>query len=53
MLNVSRPHMVKLLEEGHLPFHRAGRHRRVLFTDLIRYKEQRDRDSIRLYCGIS
>lgn len=47
MLNVSRPHMVKLLEEGHLPFHRTGRHRRVLFTDLIRYKEQRDRDSIR------
>lgn len=46
MLNVSRPHMVKLLEEGHLPFHRTGRHRRVLFADLMHYKEQRDRDSI-------
>lgn len=46
MLNVSRPHLVKLLEEGHLPFHRTGRHRRVLFADLMHYKEQRDRDSM-------
>lgn len=46
MLNVSRPHMVKLLEEGHLPFHRTGRHRRVMFAELMHYKEQRDRDSM-------
>lgn len=46
MLNVSRPHLVKLLEEGHLPFHRTGRHRRVLFADLMHYKDQRDRDSM-------
>lgn len=46
MLNVSRPHMVKLLEEGHLPFHRTGRHRRIFFADLMHYREQRDRDSM-------
>jgi len=45
ILNVSRPHMVKLLEEGKLPFHKTGRHRRVLFADLMRYKEQRDEES--------
>ncbi|WP_058914203.1 helix-turn-helix domain-containing protein [Entomohabitans teleogrylli] len=46
ILNVSRPYMVKLLEEGKLPFHKTGRHRRVLFADLMRYKAQRDKDSI-------
>lgn len=35
MLNLSRPHLVKLLEEGALPFHRAGKHRRVRFADLM------------------
>ena len=45
ILNVSRPHMVKLLEEGQLPFHKTGRHRRVLFADLMKYKGQRDSDS--------
>ncbi|GKX60149.1 helix-turn-helix domain-containing protein [Leminorella grimontii] len=43
MLNVSRPHMVKLLEEGKLPFHKTGRHRRVLFADLMAYKKARER----------
>ena len=42
MLNVSRPHLVKLLEEGALPFHKAGKHRRVRFADLMTYKQARD-----------
>ncbi|ETS29603.1 DNA-binding protein [Photorhabdus temperata] len=46
ILNVSRPHMVKLLEEGLLPFHKTGRHRRVLFADLMAYKRQRDQNSL-------
>ena len=45
MLNVSRPHMVKLLEEGALPFHRAGKHRRIRFSDLMQFKAQRDQAS--------
>lgn len=45
MLNVSRPHLVKLLEEGALPFHRTGRHRRVRFSDLMEYKTRRDQES--------
>lgn len=45
MLNVSRPHLVKLLEDGALPFHRAGKHRRVKFADLMRYKDARERAS--------
>jgi excisionase family DNA binding protein len=45
LLNVSRPHLVKLLEDGELSFHRTGKHRRVRFADLMQYKETRDRAS--------
>lgn len=45
MLNVSRPHLVKILEQGQLPHHKTGRHRRVLFADLMRFKENRAKES--------
>jgi excisionase family DNA binding protein len=45
MLNVSRPHLVKLLEGGALPFHKTGKHRRIRFADLMGFKAERDRAS--------
>ena len=42
ILNVSRPYMVRLLEEGALPFTKIGTHRRVRFDDLMQYKQRRD-----------
>ncbi len=45
ILNVSRPHVVKLVEEGHLPFHKTGKHRRVRLVDLLQFKAQRDKAS--------
>ncbi len=39
-LNVSRPFFVKLLEEGLIPFHKVGNHRRVNAIDVIQYKSQ-------------
>jgi excisionase family DNA binding protein len=38
-LNVSRPHLVKLLESKSLPFHKVGTHRRVKFSDLEAFRK--------------
>ncbi len=42
MLNISRPYLIKLLEQGEIPFTRTGTHRRIRFSDLIEYKKLRD-----------
>ncbi len=42
LLNVSRPYLIKLLEEEKIPFKKIGSHRRILAKDVIAYKQAED-----------
>jgi excisionase family DNA binding protein len=41
LLNVSRPTVIKILNEGKLPFDRVGTHRKIQLADLLAFREQR------------
>lgn len=41
LLNISRPHLIKLLESGVITFTKVGSHRRVRAEDVLRYREER------------
>jgi len=45
ILNISRPYLVKLLENDVIPYTKTGTHRRIRYQILMEYKQQRDEES--------
>lgn len=43
ILNVSRPHVVSLVDSKQIPHHAVGSHRRIYLRDLLQYKHRRDK----------
>jgi excisionase family DNA binding protein len=41
LLGVSRPTVIKLLDDGQIPFTKAGSHRRIRLDDVLAYGERR------------
>lgn len=42
ILNVSRQYLVRLLDEGRIPYTKTGTHRRVKIEDVLEFKRTRD-----------
>lgn len=40
LLGCSRPHLIKLLEKGEIKFTKIGKHRRIIYQDIIEYKNK-------------
>lgn len=41
LLHVSRPHLVKLCDQGDIPYERVGAHRRLKIEDVLEYRAER------------
>ena len=40
LLHVSRPHLIKLLKRGLIPFRKIGSHRRIAIKDVLNYQKE-------------
>jgi excisionase family DNA binding protein len=53
LLNVSRPHVVKLARDGVLPFHRVGNRHRFRATDILAYDQLESGRRTQILAGLA
>jgi|SRR5580658_7790585 excisionase family DNA binding protein len=44
LLNVSRQYVVRLLDEGRIPYAKTGKHRRLRIDHVLAYRQRRDKE---------
>jgi len=52
-LRVSRPFLIKILENGEIPHRKVGKHRRVLLSDLEDYKRRIDEKRLKILAELT
>jgi excisionase family DNA binding protein len=52
-LGVSRQFLVNILEQGEIPYHLVGTHRRIYTQDLLAYKSKRDQSRRKALRGLA
>ena len=53
LLNVSRPHLVSLVESNEIPYRKVGSHRRILAKDVLAYKAKIDEERLKTLAELS
>lgn len=53
ILNVSRPHLISLLDAGKIKFRRVGSHRRIRMDDLVRYQKEEEQAAEKVLEGLA